>query len=184
MSAPLSSAFTVVFLQRWMAEQTAGVAIHHSCLWMIKATSVVPNLAAIKCGLYLVKQFSCATHRESERFSAYFRMLPTAHPLRLKSGNEDQRKIEKEVRKQNKDIPKLRLWDLVCLWACWFCRKHFVMWAKDSTQTVVPLWVKGTRCIELAINLGVQKVDCCSQTWKNVFSWWPSNLKNQDIVTA
>lgn len=115
MSAPLSSAFTVVFLQRWMAEQTDGVAIHHSCLWMIKATFVVPNLAAIKYGLHLVKQFSCATHRESERFSAYFRMLPTAHPLRLKSGIEDQRKNEKEVRKWNKDIPKLRLWDLVCL---------------------------------------------------------------------
>lgn len=60
-----SAAITVVSLQRWMSERTAGVAIHHICLWMFTAMSVAPNLAAIKCGLHPATQPSCATHRES-----------------------------------------------------------------------------------------------------------------------
>ena len=95
MSAPLSPAITVVFQQRWMAEQTAGAAIHHICLWMIKAMSVTLNSASIKCGLHPATQPSCATHRASgnlKGFSTYFRKLLTAHPLRLKYRSEDEMK--------------------------------------------------------------------------------------------
>lgn len=59
-----STAITVVFLQRWMSERAPAVAIHHICLWMFKAMSVAPHLAAIKCGLHPAIQSSCATHRE------------------------------------------------------------------------------------------------------------------------
>lgn len=41
MSALLSPAVIIVFLQRWMAEWAAGAAVHHICLWTLRAMSVI-----------------------------------------------------------------------------------------------------------------------------------------------
>lgn len=98
MSAALSSAITVVFLQRWMAVRTAGVAIHHICLWMIKAMSEAP--ISVAC----IQQHSPLCHpqriREPGRFFTYFRILLTAHLLRLKNRDKDEIKSEKEMKKK------------------------------------------------------------------------------------
>lgn len=74
MSASLSPAITAVFSQRWMAERTAKVVIHHVCLWRIKAMSVALNLVASKGGLHLLTQSSWATHRESGNLK-YFLLI-------------------------------------------------------------------------------------------------------------
>lgn len=85
------------FPTRWMAGRTAGIAIHHTCLWMIKAMSEAP--ISVAC----IQQHSPLCHpqriREPERFSTYFRMLLTAHLLRSKSGNKDEMNSEKEMKK-------------------------------------------------------------------------------------